>query len=83
MDEPGIPMDIQDGGKSPLPELADMIGRFAGVKVAIDHMAHAPIKDGPPFRKAEEVLAFALPQRLDQVLHQSVCRMPRSRRSAQ
>lgn len=58
--ELGIPMDIQGGGKMPpLAELAEMIRRFPGVKVCIDHAAHVPIDDGPPFRKAAAVLEFA------------------------
>jgi len=58
--ELGIPMDIQGGGKTPpLAELAEMIARFPGVNVCIDHAAHVPIDDGPPFAKAEQVLGFA------------------------
>jgi L-fuconolactonase len=58
--ELGIPMDIQGGGKSPeLPELADMIQRHPDVRVLIDHMASVVLDDGPPFARAEPVLAFA------------------------
>ena len=57
-DELGIPVAIsmrQDG----LPHLIEVIERFPRVRIVLDHLLHAPMTDGPPYREASELFGMA------------------------
>ncbi|MGH8325724.1 MAG: amidohydrolase family protein [Steroidobacteraceae bacterium] len=57
-DELGIPVAIsmrQDG----LPHLVEIIERFPRVRIILDHLLHAPIIDGPPYREASPLFGMA------------------------
>ena len=57
-DELGIPVAIsmrQDG----LPHLIEVIERFPRVRIVLDHLLHAPMTDGPPYREASGLFSMA------------------------
>jgi predicted TIM-barrel fold metal-dependent hydrolase len=57
-DETGIPVAIsmrQDG----LPHLVRVIERFPRVRIVLDHLLHAPMADGPPYREAAGLFGMA------------------------
>lgn len=57
-DELGIPVAIsmrQDG----LPHLVQVIERFPRVRIVLDHLLHAPMNDGPPYREASALFSMA------------------------
>jgi predicted TIM-barrel fold metal-dependent hydrolase len=41
------------------PQLRDVLGRFPGVPVAVEHLAHVELDDGPPYRKAQGLFDLA------------------------
>ena len=60
-----------------LPKAASLARRFPKVKVVIDHLARAPVEDGPPYKAAEVLFVLAelpnvylkvTPRTFDQVL---------------
>lgn len=56
--ELGIPVAIsmrQDG----LPHLVEVIRRFPRVRIVLDHLLHAPMTDGPPYREASGLFSMA------------------------
>lgn len=56
--ELGIPVAIsmrQEG----LPHLIDIITRFPDVRVILDHLLHAPISDGPPYKVASALFGMS------------------------
>ncbi len=57
-EELGIPVAIsmrQDG----LPHLVEVIERFSRVRIILDHLLHAPMTDGPPYREAAPLFDMA------------------------
>jgi predicted TIM-barrel fold metal-dependent hydrolase len=42
-----------------LPHLALVLKRFPDVRVVLDHLLHAPMDDGPPYRAADPLFAMA------------------------
>lgn len=54
----GIPLCVQMK-TSAVPLLREMLDRFRGVKVILDHMSYAPVLDGPPFGQAEPFFSLA------------------------
>lgn len=54
----GIPVAIsmrQDG----LPHLVEVIKRFPRVRIVLDHLLHAPMSDGSPYREASALFSMA------------------------
>ena len=45
----------QDG----LPHLVEVIRRFPDVRILLDHLLHAPMDDGPPYRRAAPLFGMA------------------------
>ncbi len=42
-----------------LPYLVDVIARFPDVRIVLDHLLHAPMTDGPPYKAAAGLFAMA------------------------
>lgn len=42
-----------------LPHLQDVLSRFPGVRIIIDHLLLSPIEDGPPYRASAGLLSLA------------------------
>lgn len=59
----GIPVNAQtrwlSAGEPSMPRVRNLLERFSGVRVILDHLAKPPIEDGPPFTAAQALFDLA------------------------